>query len=197
MPPRVARGRIGSHRRAKQTPKPNGSAGDEVKVRVASGRPRDDKWLVIAANQDQLFRRLSIAMGRPELADDPRYATHLARGEHQVELDAIIQEWAKQHLATEIDELLNEAGVVCGPIYTVADMFQDEHFKAREMLLEAVDPDFGPYIGPGIIPKFSETPGAVRWSATWEPGSHNEEVLCDLLGLARDELPVLKEQGVI
>jgi formyl-CoA transferase len=157
----------------------------------------DDKWVVIAANADNVYRRLCEAMGRPELADDERYATHLARGDHQEELEAIVAEWAGRHDAAEIDRVLNEAGVICGPIYTIADIFEDPQFKARDMLLEHVDPEFGPYIGPGIIPKLSETPGAVRWSATWDEGSHNREVYGDLLGLSDDELDALKEEGVI
>ena len=68
--------------------------------------------------------------------------------------------------AAEIDRVLNEAGVICGPIYTIADIFEDPQFQARDMLLEHEDPEFGDYIGPGIVPKFSETPGEVRWSAT-------------------------------
>ena len=157
----------------------------------------DDKWVVIAANADNVYRRLCDAMGQPELADDERFATHLARGDHQEELEGIVAEWASRHDAAEIDRVLNEAGVICGPIYTIADIFEDPHFRAREMLLEHIDPEFGPYIGPGIVPKLSETPGAVRWSATWEEGSHNREVYGDLLGLSDDELGALKEEGVI
>ncbi len=157
----------------------------------------DDKWVVIAANADNVYRRLCDAMGQPELADDERFATHLARGDHQEELEGIVAEWASRHDAAEIDRVLNEAGVICGPIYTIADIFEDPHFRAREMLLEHIDPEFGPYIGPGIVPKLSETPGAVRWSATWEEGSHNREVYGDLLGLSNDELDALKEDGVV
>jgi formyl-CoA transferase len=136
-------------------------------------------------------------MGRPELADDPRYATHLARGENQEEVDGLVAEWAAQHDAHEIDRLLNEAGVVCGPIYSIAEIFEDPQFQAREMLVEHVDPDFGAYVGPGIVPKFSETPGAIRWSGTWEEGSHNEEIYCGLLGLSASELDGLREDGIV
>jgi len=160
-------------------------------------KSRDDTWVVIAANQDAVFRRLCDAMGRPELADDPRYATHLARGEHQDEVDGIVAEWAAQHDAHEIDRILNEAGVVCGPIYSIAEIFEDPQFRAREMLVEHVDPDFGPYVGPGIVPKFSETPGVIRWSGTWEEGSHNEEIYCGLLGLSASELDGLREDGIV
>jgi crotonobetainyl-CoA:carnitine CoA-transferase CaiB-like acyl-CoA transferase len=136
-------------------------------------------------------------MGRPELTEDEKFATHLARGENQEELEGIVAEWAGRHTAAEIDALLNEAGVICGPIYTIADIFKDEQFRARDMLIEHHDPEFGTYIGPGIVPKFSETPGEVRWSATWEEGSHNQDVYGGLLGLSDDELAALKEQGVL
>jgi formyl-CoA transferase len=160
-------------------------------------KSRDGKWVVIAANADNVFRRLCEAMGQPELADDARFSTHLARGENQEELEGIVAEWAGRHDAEEIDRVLNDAGVICGPIYTIADIFEDEHFRARDMLVEHVDPEFGPYIGPGTVPKFSETPGAVRWSGPWEHGSHNREVYGELLGLGDDELRELAEEGVL
>jgi formyl-CoA transferase len=157
----------------------------------------DGKWMVIAANADGVFRRLCGAMGQPELADDPKYANHRIRGENQVELEGLVADWAVQHTAAEIDELLNEAGVICGPIYTIADIFEDPQFRARDMLLKHEDPEFGEYLGPGIVPKFSETPGAVRWSATWEEGSHNRDVYGGLLGLSDDELEHLKQEGIV
>jgi succinyl-CoA---D-citramalate CoA-transferase len=160
-------------------------------------KSRDGKWVAIAANQDNVFRRLCDAMGQPELADDPLYATHLARGANQEQIEQIVSDWAVQHDAREIDALLNEFGVVCGPIYTMADIFEDPQFKARDMLIEHEDPDFGTYIGPGIVPKFSRTPGAVRWSAPWEEGSHNREIYCDLLGLSESELEDLREAGIV
>jgi formyl-CoA transferase len=158
---------------------------------------KDGKWIVIAANADNVFRRLCQAMGMPELADDERFSTHLARGDNQDEIEGIVADWAAERDAAEIDRILNENGVICGPVYTIADIFEDEHFWAREMLLKHVDPEFGEYIGPGIVPKFSETPGEVRWSATWAEGSHNAEVYGGLLGLSDDEIAALKEEGVL
>jgi formyl-CoA transferase len=157
----------------------------------------DGKWMVIAANADKVFARLCEAIGRPELASDPRFATHLARGENQEQIEGIIADWASARSAGEIDAVLNEAGVICGPIYTIADIFEDEHFRAREMLVKHEDPDFGEYLGPGIVPKFSETPGAVRWSATWDEGSHNLDVYGGLLGLSEDEIEELRAEGVL
>lgn len=157
----------------------------------------DDTWVVIAANVDKVFGRLCEAMGRPELADDPLYATHGARGENQDALEGLIAEWARQRTAREIDDVLNAAGVICGPIYTIADIFEDPQYEARDMLLPHDDPEFGAYIGPGVVPKLSHTPGSVRWSATWDVGSHNQEVYGDLLRLADAEIDDLTEQGVL
>jgi crotonobetainyl-CoA:carnitine CoA-transferase CaiB-like acyl-CoA transferase len=160
-------------------------------------KSRDGKWVVIAANADNVFRRLCAALGQPELADDERFSTHLARGDNQEELDGIISSWAGERDAGEIDRVLNEAGVICGPIYTIADIFEDEHFREREMLLTHEDPEFGEYVGPGLVPKFSETPARLRWSATWDEGSHNADVYGGLLGLSDDELAELKAEGVL
>lgn len=160
-------------------------------------KSRDGKWVVIAANQDNVFRRLCEAMHRPELSDDPRFLDHFARGEHQAEIEEIVAAWTAQYDAHEIDSLLNDYGVVCGPINTIADIFGDPHFGAREMLIEYHDPEFGPYIGPGVVPKFSMTPGGVRWSATWEEGSHNREIYCGLLDISESELEELHAEGVV
>jgi formyl-CoA transferase len=160
-------------------------------------KSRDDKWMVIAANADTVFRRLCDAMGRPELADDPRFSNHLARGDHQEAIEGIVAEWAAARDAAEIDSVLNAAGVICGPIYTIADIFEDEQFKARDMLLKHEDPEFGEYVGPGIVPKFTGTPCEVRWSARWEEGSDNRDVYGGLLGLSDDELAELKDEGVL
>jgi formyl-CoA transferase len=158
---------------------------------------RDGKRIVIAANADNVFRRLCEAMGQPELADDERFSTHLQRGENQEEIEGIVADWAARNDADEIVGILNEAGVICGPIYTIADIFEDEHVRARDMLVEHDDPELGTFLGPGIVPRFSETPGEVRWPATWEDGSHNREIYGEVLGLSDDELAGLREQRVI
>ncbi len=160
-------------------------------------KSRDGKWIVIAANTDKVFGRLCEAMGMPELAEDPRFATHVARGERQDEIEGIIASWVAEREASDVDRTLNAVGVICGPVYSIADIFEDEHFWAREMLVRHQDPEVGEFVGPGVVPKFSETPGAVRWSATWEEGSHNQDVYGDLLGLSAEEIAALKSEGVV
>jgi len=160
-------------------------------------RSRDGKWMVIAANADKVFRRLCETMGRPELADDERFATHLARADHQEELEGIVADWAAERDAAELDRVLNDAGVICGPIYTIADIFEDEHYRARQMLVEHECDEIGKFIGPGIVPKFSHTPGSIRWAGTWQEGSHNREVYGELLGLSDEQLDELHAEGIL
>jgi formyl-CoA transferase len=161
-------------------------------------RTADDQWLVVAANQDTVFARLCEAMGRPELAQDERYADHKARGEHQDELDEIVGGWVGEHPADEVTETLDEAGVICGPIQTAADIVVDPQFRARDMLVQHHDERVGEdVLGPGIVPTFSETPGEVRWAGPPAPGHHNTEVYGELLGLSADDVAGLAEQGVV
>lgn len=158
----------------------------------------DGTFVIIAANQDTLFRRLCGAMDRPELADDERYATHTARAAHQDELDALIGAWAKALPPEDVVARCSTAGVVVGPVATVADVVGDEQFLARDMLVPhhdlGVDADI---LGPGVTPQLSATPGAVRWAGPPRPGTHNAEVYGELLGLTADDLTELAEQGVV
>jgi formyl-CoA transferase len=160
-------------------------------------KSRDGTWVVIGANNDNLFRRLCAVMGQPELADDPRFKSHRTRGEHRLEIERIVADWAALHDAAELVRLLNDAHVVCGRIYTVADIFEDPQYRARQMLVDHEDPEFGTFIGPGVVPKFSATPGAVRWSGVWKEGAHNRDVYGDMVGLSDEELDALEKEGVL
>ena len=142
-------------------------------------RSRDDRWVVIAANQDTLWRRLAAVMGRPELADDERFATHAARGRHQALLDEMIAEWAARHTAAELDELLNAAGVVCAPVYSVADILADDWFRERELLTTVQDEVHGELTVPGVVPKLSGTPGRIRRAARWQVGADTRAVMSE------------------
>jgi len=158
---------------------------------------KDDKWVIIAANFDPMFVRLCAAMGQPELAEDERYYTHLARGHHADELDGLIAEWTKTLTAQELDELLDKHNVVVGPIYTIEDIANDPQFQARGMVRTIQDDYFGAMKVPGFTPQFSETPADLAWLGPDEPGKHNDEIYGDLLGLSTAELSDLKEQGII
>ena len=143
-------------------------------------RSSDDKWVVIAANHDTLWRRLAELIGRPELGEDERFATHHARGENEDLLDELIGEWAVTHTAAELDGLVNDAGVVCAPVYDAADVYGDPYFRERGTLIEYEDEVHGTVTGMGVIPRLTGTPGRVRQAARWTVGADTDDVLREL-----------------
>lgn len=159
-------------------------------------RSRDGKWLVIAANHDTLWRRMADVMGAPALADDERFNSHAARGEHEAELDALIGAWAAERTAEEIDRVLEEAGVVCAPVYSAADIHADPYFRERGLLVEVDDEVHGAVSMTGVVPKLSATPGAIREPARWTIGADTDDVL-RALGVGETRLAELRERGVV
>lgn len=157
---------------------------------------RDGKYVLIAANQDTVFSRLAKAMGRPELAEDDRYATHSARGRHQEELDELIADWTRNVDASELGSLLDEHGVPRGDIYRAPEMLRDAHFKAREAIVRIAHPVFGDLAMQNVAPKLSNTPGRIVSSAP-ELGEHNQAIFEELLGLDPARLHALAARGII
>src|SRR3954464_13437006 len=159
-------------------------------------RSSDGKWVVIAANHDTLWRRLADLMGRPELGDDERFATHAARGENQALLDEMIGEWAARHTADELDRIVNEAGVVCAPVYSVTDIHAGPYFRERDLVVEVDDEIHGRMTVPGVVPKLTGTPGQVRRPARWTVGADTADVLGDLREEV-EELDLRPSEGVV
>lgn len=161
-------------------------------------RTADGSWVVIAANQDTVFRRLCAAMGQPELATDDRFADHRGRGRNQDELDKIIGDWAAERQPGDIIETLSAAGVIAGPINTVAEVVDDPQLRARGMLAEHWDERVDrAVLGPGIVPVLSESPGSIRNAGPAHPGQHNNEVYTGLLGRTAEEVAQLQAEGVL
>jgi len=156
-----------------------------------------DGEFMIGANKDSLWKRLATAMGREELGDDPRYATHIARGENQDELDALINNWTKTLTIDEVDALMIAHSIPAGRVYRAPDMLEDPHFKAREAIIEVETERFGPLKMQSSFPKLSLTPGSVRRPAPSKVGQHNAEIYGELLGLGEAELAELEGRGVI
>jgi crotonobetainyl-CoA:carnitine CoA-transferase CaiB-like acyl-CoA transferase len=157
---------------------------------------KDEQWVVIAANHDTLWRRLAKIMGKPELGEDERFATHHARGEHEDLLDEIIGEFAAQHTAEELDRIVNEGGVVCGRVYSAKDVYDDPHFRERGLLVEHEDEVHGHVTVPGVVPKLSATPGGIRQPARWTVGADTDAVL-EELGVDAEERKRLADDKVI
>lgn len=152
--------------------------------------------VVIAANADGLFRHLCEAMGRPDLADDPAFATHEARGARQAELDAIIGAWTKDRPRGEVIALMDRHGIPAGPVNDAAAVVSDPHFRARGAIVEVPDVSFGSVTMQGPVPKLDGTPGTIRWTGP-EVGAHTRDILADALGLDAASLDRLAAEGVI
>ncbi|WP_415288157.1 CoA transferase [Brevundimonas sp. S1H14] len=153
------------------------------KIAPSNVYPCADGEYLIGANQDAVFARLCTAMGRPELATDARYATHLARGEHQSELDALIGEWTATLTVQALEDLMIEHAVPAGRVFDAEDMMADPHFAAREAIIEVEDPVLGKVPMQGVFPKLSATPGSVRRPAPLEVGQDTADVLQRWLGV--------------
>ncbi len=156
----------------------------------------DGVGVLIAGNQDTVFKRLAVAMGRPELGDDPRFATHAARGASQLELDELIGEWTITLDSEKLTEVLEANGVPTGRIYRAKEMLEDTHIAAREAIIKIAHPLFGDIRMQGAFPKLSDTPGEVRWVGP-ELGEHTDVVLRDLLGYDDARVDALKAAGVV
>lgn len=156
-----------------------------------------DGEYMIGANKDSLWKRLASAMGRPELGDDPRYATHLARGQNQLELDDLINDWTRTLTVDELDALMTEYSIPAGRVYRAPEMIADPHFQAREAIIEVETERFGKLKMQNAFPKLSDTPSSVRRPAPSVVGQHNQEIYGDLLGMTADQIDALKASGII
>lgn len=157
---------------------------------------RDDQLILIAANMDTVFRRLCTAMGQPELADDPRYVDHAARGQRQEELDDLISQYTRQFDAAELEAVMIEHAVPVGKIYRPVDMLTDPQFLARRSIVDVFHPVIGQEIPmQNVTPRFSRTPGEIRWVGP-PMGRDTDEILQES-GLPAEETERLRGRGIV
>ncbi|MFM2446160.1 MAG: hypothetical protein RI936_607 [Pseudomonadota bacterium] len=155
----------------------------------------DGEAIVVAGNGDAIFRRLMLAIGRADLADDPALARNDGRVPRVAEIDSAIQDWCGARGIDEALAVLTAADVPVSRIYSVADMFRDEQFAARGMIERAPLPGGGTLAVPAVSPKLSATPGGTRWLGP-RLGEHTDEVL-SALGLSEAQLQRLRATGAI
>jgi len=155
----------------------------------------DGKYLTIGGNGDSIFKRLMTAAGRSDMANNPAMADNAGRVEHQAEIDEALVRWCAAHSSTHIFNVLEEAQVPVGQIYSVEDMMRDPHYQHRG-LFEQVEIDGEPLKIPAILPRLESTPGRTEWPGS-AIGSHNEEILKGILQLDESEIERLRKDGVI
>lgn len=157
------------------------SGGTLPGVAPANAYPTVDGEVLIAGNGDSVFVRLCEAMGRPDLATDPRFATHSARGAHAAELDRLVADWTRTRTSRELLDLLAERGVPAGLVYTAPDMLADPQYLAREMVLRHTARAGFEVPMTGVVPRFTRTPGGVG-DVGPTLGEHTSDVVADWLG---------------
>jgi crotonobetainyl-CoA:carnitine CoA-transferase CaiB-like acyl-CoA transferase len=158
---------------------------------------RDGSFIHIAAVGEPVFKRFLGVLGRPELIDDPRFRTAVDRTRHEDELNAIIHAWTTAHDLAELERLLHDADVPATRIYTMADIFRDPHYKARQAIVDAPDAELGSIKMANVVPRLSATPGRVRHAGGQVVGSDTREVLRQVAGLSDTEIESLRDAGIV
>ena len=156
----------------------------------------DGETVLVAANQDTVFRRLATVMGRPGLADDPRFSSHGARGAAAEELDGLVAAWTSTRDAEDLLDLLAREGVPAGRTFTAKDMLADPHVAARQAVVRVAHPELGDLPMQNVVPRLSGSPGRVR-TAGPALGQHTEEVLAELLDMDASEVARLRAERVV
>jgi crotonobetainyl-CoA:carnitine CoA-transferase CaiB-like acyl-CoA transferase len=155
----------------------------------------NNKYVIIGGNGDSIFKRLMNAIGRPDMANDPKLEENQGRVDNEKEIDAAIEKWTKDHTSDEVLSIMDEVSVPAGPILNVEDMMKDEHYIARGMFQE-VEANGRTLHIPAMLPILTETPGTTEW-----PGpalsEHTDEILSELLGKDEGEITQLRKDGVL
>ncbi|MEY3381983.1 MAG: hypothetical protein RL468_2581 [Pseudomonadota bacterium] len=154
-----------------------------------------DGVVLIAGNGDSIFKRLMLAIGRPDLGNDPLLADNPGRVEHVEEIDRAIESWTRERLVAQVLEVLAQARVPAGRVYTAKDIVEDPHYRARDMILSQTTRDGHTLEVPGIVPKLMGTPGSIRSSAP-RLGDDTDAVLREL-GMDADRIAALRAQKVV
>jgi formyl-CoA transferase len=178
-----------------------GTVSERTGSHHANAAPRnvyeaEDGYVALSASAQSIFENLAETIGHSELVEDPRFADNRSRVEHADALDGYIAPYIAERTVDEVLADLGEGDAVVAPIYDMGDIFADEHYRAREDVVEVDDPDVGPIKTPAVLPKFSRTPGEVRHLGPAH-GEHNEEVFLNELGLDEGTVTDLRTEGVI
>ncbi len=158
-------------------------------------RCADGKFVVIGGNGDSIFCRLMEAIGRDDLATDKRLENNAGRVKHEQEIDQVLSGWTGSLTSVDVLAVMEQARVPAGPIYTAEDMMNDPQYRARDMF-ESVDVNGKALEIPALVPKLVKTPGETCWAGP-EVGSHNVEILTNVLGLSNEQIQHLRDQQVI
>lgn len=160
-------------------------------------KTKDGRWVGLSPGGDAVIERVLRIVGGEEAVNDPRFESQEARQENIDELEALIQDWMSEHTREEVREVFEEYEAAVAPVYNMEDIFEDQHFRERDAIIEVEDDEFGAIEMPGVFPKLSKTPGEVRHTGPTAVGQHTAEVLAEEMSLTEDEIAELEQRGII
>ena len=158
-------------------------------------RTHDDRWIAIACSNDEMFARLARAMDRPELAGDDQFGPKHARLAARDQVNALVGDWVGSLPCAEVLARCRAAQVPAGPLYSIAEIFDDPQYAHRGTIVEA-ESRIGPLAVPCTLPVLTETPGAIKWLGP-PLGADTDAVLTELLHRTVDEIAKLRADGVV
>ncbi len=156
----------------------------------------DKKWVAIACTNDKIFARLATAMGCAEVAGEGIYGTIEKREAARAEVDRRVADWTESLAQVQVIEKCEQAHVPCGPVCSIEEIFNDPQYAARENIKRMQDPRVGEVAVPNVVPRLTETPGAVDWLGQ-SVGQSNDEIYGELLGLSEEQRAQLRDQNII
>ncbi len=156
----------------------------------------DGKWVAIACTNDKMYQRFVNVIGNPELADEERFGTRKKRVVERETINGLVTAWTTSMPRDEVIARCCDGDVPCGPINSIADIFEDEQFTLRDTLMRVKDDRIGELAVQGVVPKLSETPGKIKHLGA-EMGAHNRDIFMGDLGLSEEELAALRNEGVV
>ena len=156
---------------------------------------RDGHWVALACSSDLMFDRLAKAMGRPDLSAPDRFGKKHQRLKQREEVNKIVSAWVSSLDSTDIVKICDDVGVAAGVVYSIANIFADPQYRARENI-KTTESRVGALAVPNVVPKLSRDTGSIEWLGQ-ALGSHNEQVYGGLLGLKPEDIETLHAQGVI
>ncbi len=157
---------------------------------------KDGRWVAIACTNDKIFARLAEIMGRAELAGEGRFGTYAERAENRDEVDGLVGAWTATFARDELLKVCDEGQVPCGMVCSIDEIFEDPQYEARENIRTMDDPRIGEVAVPNVVPRLTETPGAINWLGR-AISADTDDILTQLLGKTVDEIGALKEKGVV
>jgi crotonobetainyl-CoA:carnitine CoA-transferase CaiB-like acyl-CoA transferase len=156
----------------------------------------DGRWITLSASSTSIAARLMRVVGRADLVGEPWFDSNAGRAAHADELDAAVAGWVGERTAAEAISVLREAEAAAGPVYSIADIAGDQHYRERGTLVHVDDPALGPLLMQNMIARLSRTPGKIRHAGA-SLGEHNDEVITGELGLSADEIAELSQEGIV